>query len=97
MGIRIGIDLGGTKIEGIALNGSVELARLRANTPRGDYAATLDAILGMVKRLEATAGSASVHPRTAAPSHRYCRLYRAWQLSHVSLISPPALKIPSTL
>ena len=32
--VRIGIDLGGTKIEGIALEGSSELARLRTDTPR---------------------------------------------------------------
>jgi len=68
MGIRIGIDLGGTKIEGIALDGSVELVRLRVETPRHDYAATLDAIAGMVTRLEVAAGGASVHPRTFAPS-----------------------------
>ena len=36
--LRIGIDLGGTKIEGIALDGSREVARLRVDTPRDDYA-----------------------------------------------------------
>jgi fructokinase len=55
--IRIGIDLGGTKIEGIAIdrNGQ-ELARRRIGTPRGNYAATLDAISGLVTWLEAQAG-----------------------------------------
>ena len=43
--MRIGIDLGGTKIEGIALDGSRELARLRLATPRGDYDETLDAVV----------------------------------------------------
>ena len=39
--IRIGIDLGGTKIEGIALDElGVELARQRVDTPAGDYQAT---------------------------------------------------------
>ena len=33
-GVRIGIDLGGTKIEGIALDGSRQCARLRIDTPR---------------------------------------------------------------
>ncbi|MDH5573158.1 MAG: ROK family protein, partial [Gammaproteobacteria bacterium] len=39
--MRIGIDLGGTKIEAIALdqNGS-ELFRHRVQTPRNDYSAT---------------------------------------------------------
>ncbi|HEY7187103.1 MAG TPA: ROK family protein [Vicinamibacterales bacterium] len=50
--MRIGIDLGGTKIEGIALDGSVEAARLRIDTPRNDYAATLAAIVGVVSDLE---------------------------------------------
>jgi fructokinase len=50
--LRIGIDLGGTKIEGIALDGSVEAARLRIDTPRNDYAATLAAIVGVVSDLE---------------------------------------------
>jgi fructokinase len=53
--VRIGIDLGGTKIEGIALDGSREIARLRVATPRDDYRATLDAIRHVVSTLEAGA------------------------------------------
>ena len=44
MSLRIGIDVGGTKIEGIALRESDEVARLRVDTPRDDYDATLGAI-----------------------------------------------------
>jgi fructokinase len=55
--LRIGIDLGGTKIEGIALDGSREVARLRVNTPRDDYPGTLDAIVSTVGALEQQAGS----------------------------------------
>lgn len=55
--MRIGIDLGGTKIEGIALDGSVEVARLRVDTPRDDYQATLDAIVALVQELEKRAGA----------------------------------------
>jgi fructokinase len=55
--LRIGIDLGGTKIEGVALDGSREVARIRTNTPRGDYEATLDAIAATVTGLEQRAGS----------------------------------------
>ena len=54
--IRIGIDLGGTKIEGIALDGSEEVARLRVDTPRDDYRGTLDAVTSLVGRLEELAG-----------------------------------------
>ena len=54
--IRVGIDLGGTKIEGIALGpGGVELARRRLSTPPG-YAATLDALTGLGVDLERDAG-----------------------------------------
>ena len=54
---RIGIDLGGTKIEGVALaeDGAL-LARQRIATPRGDYAATIAAIAGLVRRLGQEAG-----------------------------------------
>ena len=56
MSFRIGIDLGGTKIEGIGLSGTREVARLRVPTPRDDYQATLDAIASVVRELEARAG-----------------------------------------
>ena len=57
--VRIGIDLGGTKIEGIALDGSRQCARLRIDTPRDDYAATLDAIVALVANLQNTSGPAA--------------------------------------
>jgi fructokinase len=55
---RIGIDLGGTKIEGIVLaaNGQV-LARERVPTPQGDYHATLEDTCALVTRLEQAAGA----------------------------------------
>jgi len=51
--MRIGIDMGGTKIEGIALdeNGE-ELFRIRIKTPRNDYDGTVKAITGIVEELE---------------------------------------------
>jgi len=55
--MRIGIDLGGTKIEGIALDGSREVARLRVDTPRDDYAATVRAIASVVADLERISGA----------------------------------------
>jgi fructokinase len=55
--MRIGIDLGGTKIEGIALDGSAEVARLRVDTPRGDYAATVHTVAALVSALEKGAGA----------------------------------------
>lgn len=51
--MRIGIDLGGTKIEGIALDSSGnELHRLRVPAPRGEYDKTILAIAGLVHHLE---------------------------------------------
>jgi len=51
--MRIGIDLGGTKIEGIALDDhGHEHFRERVPTPRNDYEATLAAISGLVRDIE---------------------------------------------
>lgn len=55
--MRIGIDLGGTKIEAIALDaGGATLSRQRVATPRDDYSATLEAIAGLVAALEGETG-----------------------------------------
>lgn len=55
--MRIGIDVGGTKIEGIALdeNHGVRFRR-RVPTPRGSYPDTLGAIAGLVRTIEAEIG-----------------------------------------
>lgn len=53
--LRIGIDLGGTKIEAIALDSSGHaLQRQRIDTPQGDYQATLAAIASLVHQIEST-------------------------------------------
>jgi fructokinase len=55
--MRIGIDLGGTKIEGIAIDPEgVEQARLRIPTPRGDYTAIVKAVASLVGTIEAAQG-----------------------------------------
>ena len=55
--MRLGIDLGGTKIEIIALDASgAELLRRRVSAPRGDYSATLHTIAGLVHGAEAEVG-----------------------------------------
>ena len=47
--MRIGVDLGGTKIEAIAMAADGSIAnRVRVATPRGDYDATVRAIAGLV-------------------------------------------------
>ncbi len=51
--IKIGIDLGGTKIEGIALSeAGDELCRHRITTPQGDYQGTLLAIKNLIYHIE---------------------------------------------
>ena len=53
MTMRIGIDLGGTKIEALALDDAgKEIARRRVPTPQGDYAATVRAVADLVFDLE---------------------------------------------
>ena len=55
--MRIGIDLGGTKIEVIALGDqNEELFRKRIPTPGGDYQGTIDAICQLVKDAETGTG-----------------------------------------
>ena len=57
--LRIGVDVGGTKLEALALDGSGrEVFRRRVPTPRGDYAATLDAVAALVK--EAGVGTVGI-------------------------------------
>jgi fructokinase len=55
--VRIGIDLGGTKTEVIALSDhGEELFRYRVPTPRDDYDKTVENIIGLVKRAEQETG-----------------------------------------
>ncbi len=55
--MRLGLDFGGTKIEGIVLDPEGgERARARVPTPRHDYDGCLRAIHGLMDRLEAEAG-----------------------------------------
>lgn len=57
MSLRIGVDLGGTKIEAVAFgdDGS-ERFRRRVATPRGDYEGTVAAIAKLVAEAEASCG-----------------------------------------
>ena len=71
--IRIGVDLGGTKIEVVALRGDAEvLLRERVPTPAGDYAATVHAVAALVARIEARFGRADAvgvgHPGALSPA-----------------------------
>lgn len=71
--MRIGIDLGGTKLEGIALDDEGRtLERTRVAAPRGAYGETLSAIVSLVRAIEArvgTTGSVGIGiPGTISPA-----------------------------
>lgn len=56
-GFRIGVDLGGTKIEVLAIDrAGRERHRQRVPTPQGDYDATIDAIARLVDEAESALG-----------------------------------------
>ncbi len=70
--MRIGIDLGGTKIEVIAIDtDGGERFRQRAPSPRGDYTATLDTVAALVADAERAAGTGTIGigiPGTISPA-----------------------------
>src|SRR5512141_483649 len=70
--MRIGIDLGGTNIEGLVLDkGGVERTRLRIAPPTTSYGAKVEAMLGVVAELERTTGARCTigiaHPGAISP------------------------------
>ena len=57
---RIGVDLGGTKIEGAAIDGSAMVRfRRRVATPTGNYRATIEAIRRLVAEIEREIGQST--------------------------------------
>jgi fructokinase len=86
--VRIGVDLGGTKIEAIALaDDNSELARERVATPRNDYDDTVgwvrDLVTGSEERLgeRGTVGMGipgSLSPATKKPRQVSCITRTDW-------------------
>jgi fructokinase len=71
--MRIGIDLGGTKIEGLVLDsGGAEKARMRVPTPGNSYEDTLKGVIDVVADLERRAGQRCTvgiaHPGAVSPA-----------------------------
>ena len=57
-GFRIGIDLGGSKIEGAAIDAAgTTCIRRRIDTPVHDYRGTIEAITGLTKAIEQEIGT----------------------------------------
>lgn len=66
--MRLGVDLGGTKIEVAALDERGEIVhRARRATPRGDYAGTVAAVAGLVAEAEGRLGAAGLSVGVAIP------------------------------
>ena len=64
--LRVGIDLGGTKIEGVVMgDDGAERPRRRVATPRNDYDATVAAIAAMVESLLSEASGAGLRTEAA--------------------------------
>lgn len=89
LSVRIGIDLGGTKTEVIALSDQGEqLFRHRLPTPREDYRQTIETIATLVAMAE--------HDRTAGyrgDGHSWLNfaLYRGGEKRQLDLAQRPAL------
>lgn len=65
---RLGVDLGGTKIEAIALDAAgAVVARERVPTPQGDYPATLTAIRDVIEAMEHRLGIFTKDPAAKIP------------------------------
>lgn len=71
--LKLGIDLGGSKVEIIALTNGQQVLRRRAPTPQGDYQKTVALIASLVEECERELGSrGSVGvgiPGTRSPDH----------------------------
>ena len=69
--LRIGVDLGGTKIAACALEGDCEIERRRVPTPKDDYEATVEALCALVESLERDLGRRGTvgigHPGSVSP------------------------------
>src|SRR5512144_1563975 len=76
--MHVGVDLGGTKTEVIALDpAGHELLRRRVPTPRDDYDAILDTVVRLVREAEADTGrTASVGIGTPGSVSRATGLLR---------------------
>jgi fructokinase len=101
--VRIGVDLGGTKIEALAVNGDgAVLGRRRVPTPRDDYPATLAAIAGLVRELEAACGGGEARvgvgmPGTLSPATGVVKNANSVWLNGTALAEDLARALPRRL
>ena len=89
--MRIGIDIGGSKIEGVLLADDGRIARsLRVPTPKGDYPGILRAVAGVVEALDAPSASLGIGaPGSAADASDGRRL---WKNSNATVLNGKSLE-----
>lgn len=88
--LRLGIDLGGTKIEIAALNaGGAFVLRERVATPQGDYAATLDAMVALVAMAERRLGRSGLPLGVGMPGSLSPRTGRVRNANSTALNGQP--------
>lgn len=91
--MRIGIDLGGTKTEGIVMGpGSRILARRRVPTTAGDYDAALSTIVALVNALERDVGASGLPVGAGTPGARSTRSGRMKNCNSTWLNDRPLLE-----
>src|SRR5262249_5193044 len=92
--MRIGIDLGGTKIVGVALADGREIERGRVETPRDDYEKPLDVIASVVSTLRSRTEGSRPGPSTVGvgipgtisrQSHRVKNANSTWLIGRALL------------
>lgn len=87
--MKLGIDLGGTKIEVVVLDRDIEVFRERVSTPRGDYLNIIEAIAGLVNTAEkrfGTIGRVGIGiPGSLSPVTKRVRNANATELNGQSL------------
>jgi fructokinase len=79
--LRLGIDLGGTKTEVLALDGGRELFRRRVPTPR-DYDGSVNAIAGLVRDIGGDAPLGIGIPGTETPDGLIKNANSTWLIGH---------------
>jgi len=82
---KIGIDLGGTKTEGIILNDNLEpIERKRIPTPQNDYNAILNSVVDLINDLKAKTNDSTIGICTPGAISKY---YGLGGLTHTDLLS----------
>ncbi|PCI36835.1 MAG: transcriptional regulator [Elusimicrobia bacterium] len=88
--MRIGVDLGGTKIEVLALSDAgKELVRDRVETPQGNYEKTIEAVRTLIEKVEEETGEKAPHIGIGTPGSLSPKTSLIQNSNSVCLIGKP--------